>query len=246
MEDHIRTRLQNLSVATSTDDRYICYAFDGMVNLGCRSDDTRVILHRGLSSSKDGIRANRGEGAQLFNSDSVDSRPVVNKLGAAFADSDAHYFATFSVNQLGHFGVSPIKQWIDSQELQDILLSKLPHGRNGTSIAELKGSIARATAVVLLRNWMETAEIWMDYITRSPEKPLGNIWRIWWRHEYQDTMGNLSHIHALIWLHPNSEPVKVTMDRIRGMTMDLVRAEEMEEFINMGLLESYQEGNKTP
>ena len=31
------------------------------------------------------------------------------------------------------------------------------------------------------------------------ELEVGDVWRVWWRHECQDTTGNLGHIHAVIW-----------------------------------------------
>ena len=108
--------------------------------------------------------------------------------------------------------------------------------------SEIRTSIAGAAAVTMLRNWMETAEIWMTYIMKSKERPLGHVWRMWWRHEYQDTAGNLSHIHALLWLEPSAEETEnVTLDRIRGSTLQLVRVDEISSMIEEGLLESYAE-----
>ncbi len=65
----------------------------------------------------------------------------------------------------------------------------------------------------------------MNYIKSSNEQPLGKVTNIWWRHEYQDSKGNLSHIHALIWTD-NAESQEIKLDRIRGSTIDLVRNDE--------------------
>lgn len=39
----------------------------------------------------------------------------------------------------------------------------------------------------------------MNYIVTSHEYPVGRIERCWWRWEYQDAIGNLPHIHCLLW-----------------------------------------------
>jgi hypothetical protein len=81
---------------------------------------------------------------------------------------------------------------------------------------------------------MEVSMIYMRYITYSDEHPLGKVERIWWRHEYQDTMGNLSHIHSLIWL--KDEPLSTMQDRIRGSVASLLEPDEMDALIKEGLL----------
>jgi len=50
--------------------------------------------------------------------------------------------------------------------------------------------------------------------------------RVWWRFEFQDSVGNLPHIHALIWLQ-NGEPLNVTHNRIRRYIMEVIRPEEI-------------------
>ncbi len=61
---------------------------------------------------------------------------------------------------------------------------------------DLHNALIKGSCVVMLRNWMETCEIWMKYIWKSPKKPLENNKWIWWRNEYQESQGNLSHIHS--------------------------------------------------
>ena len=94
---------------------------------------------------------------------------------------------------------------------------------------------------LLLQNWMETAYIYMVHICNSPEKPLGEIEHIWWRFEFQDAVGNLPHIHALIWLKDGSEPFSITESQIRGSTIDLLSPEEVDDLIAKGLLSCQDE-----
>jgi len=39
---------------------------------------------------------------------------------------------------------------------------------------------------------------------------MGDVEHIWWRLEFQDSVGNLPHIHALIWLR-HGEPLDGTV-----------------------------------
>lgn len=229
--DHFRSRITNPSLLTSTDYRYIAFCFDNFLNLQSRHTHTRLILHRGLWNSGLG-RSIVSSRESLFDVDSIEKRPIVNKLAAAVAQKQATYFYTHTCNQQEHFGVRKLKKWIDSDELESLIMSKVG-GINGLTSHieryrdELKGSIVQSSAVVMLRNWMEVSSIWMNYIKNSKERPLGEVKRIWWRHEYQDTKGNLSHIHALIWIDEN-EMQQTTLNRIRGSTLDLITDNEVD------------------
>ncbi len=228
--NHFRSRITNSDLLTSTDPRYISFCFDQFLNLQTRHTHTRLILNRGLW--------NVGLGRSLFTTkesmydvESIENRPVVNKLAAAVAENQATYFYTHTCNQEDHFGIRNIKKWIDSYELESIIISKINAIKGLTENIEryrdeLKKSIIQSSAVIMLRNWMEVSTIWMDYIKTSKERPLGKVKQIWWRHEYQDTKGNLSHIHALIW--NESEPIEETLNRIRGSTIDLISNEELD------------------
>jgi len=217
----MRSRVTNPALGTSTDSRYLCYAFDTVVNLGCRHEDTRVVLHRGIVGTKSGI-ALREDNFSHFNVDSVDSRPTVNKLAAAVAEKQATYFFTHTPNASDHFGLAPIRAWICSDE------AIVAHGGNFCDLKqyeEIREALRQAAGIVLLRNWMETAVIYMEYINHSPEHPLGDVEHMWWRFEFQDAVGNLPHIHALLWLKDGTEDFTVTEDRIRGSNVDLLSTE---------------------
>jgi hypothetical protein len=52
------------------------------------------------------LKANQ---SREFNTDAVDSRPVVNRLAAAMGERNFTYFFTQTVNQSGFFGIKPMK-----------------------------------------------------------------------------------------------------------------------------------------
>jgi hypothetical protein len=107
-------------------------------------------------------------------------------------------------------------------------------------VVETADCIAKASAVVMMRQWMEVSNFLMHYITTSPEKPLGNVERIWYRYEFQDSMGNLPHIHALIWITGGQllERRNEILERIRGSSMSLIDHSEIDELIELGVLDS--------
>jgi len=156
IQSHLYSRLTNPTIGTSANPDYVCHAFDSMVNLGCRHEDVRVILHRGVTGTDDGVRVgDSGPGSvtdkSFFDTDSVDSRPVVNRLAAAVADRQATYFYTHTANASDHFGLSPIKKWIEGDAVMDILC-------DGTETAlqreEVRRSLRQEASVWLLRNWI--------------------------------------------------------------------------------------------
>ena len=228
----IRSRMTNPALGTSTDPRYLCYAFDTVVNLGCRHEDTRVVLHRGIVGTKSGI-ALREDNFSHFNVDSVDSRPTVNKLAAAVAQKQVTYFFTHTPNDSDHFGLVPIRDWICSEEA---LIANGGNPYDPVQSEEVSLALRQAAGGVFLRNWMETAIIYMHYISNSPEHPLGDVEHIWWRFEFQDAVGNLPHIHALLWLRDGSESFAVTENRIRGSVVDLLSSDEVDALVAEGLL----------
>jgi len=228
----MRSRITNPALGTSTDPRYLCYAFDTIVNLGCRHEDTRVVLHRGIVGTKSGI-ALREDSNSHFNVDSIDSRPTVNKLAAAVAQKQVTYFFTHTPNDSDHFGLAPIRYWICSEEA---LIANGGNPYDAVQSEEVSLALRQAACSVFLRNWMETAIIYMNYISNSPEHPLGDVEHIWWRFEFQDAVGNLPHVHALLWLRDGSESFAVTENRIRGSVVDLLSSDEVDALVAEGLL----------
>ena len=242
MQSHLYGRLTNPTLGTSNDPRYVCHAFDSMVNLGCRHEDVRVILHRGVTGTNDGVRVgDAGPGnisdKSFFNTDSVDGRPAVNQLAAAVENKQTTYFYTHTANDLNHFGLSKIKEWIESDAVMEILCDGTETVRERE---EVRLCLRQAASVPLLRNWVEACILYMNYVATSDEKPLGDVEHIWWRFEFQESVGNLPHVHALIWLK-DGEPLEITYDRIRGSIMELIRPDEIDDLVAEGLLSCAEE-----
>jgi predicted GIY-YIG superfamily endonuclease len=236
LTDHMRCRMKNPSLRTSSDPRHIYHAFDCFTNVNLRGQDSRLVLSRGFVESDNGggVCANSSD---WFNTDAIDSRPVVNKLGAAIAVKKADLFYTQSVNQKEFYGLKQLKQWLDSNEFKERLLDTKPNATND-ELVEMIDAATQAACVHFVRNWMEVAEIHMHYIAKSPEFPLGKVEKIWWRHEFQGEAGNLSHIHCLLWIEDCDGKEEMLADKVRGSIADLIRPEEIQPLIDEGFFSS--------
>ena len=102
-------------------------------------------------------------------------------------------------------------------------------------IKHWKNSLLDSCGSALLRLWMEMLNMWILYITKSPDKPMGNVTGHWSRFELQDpkAIGNLPHMHTAIWTDDDlttQEGLFAASDRIRGHIEDFVRPNEKKEY----------------
>ena len=176
---------------TSTNPRYHSYCFDKATNIAANHCDTRIFLNRGLQVSDDvngglSVQGDKG-GDNLLQS--IDSNKTVKGLCASNYYIAMDFFDTYTCNQLRHFGVKNIKQWINSNEWKecyegfDLL--------DSSSKAEVKEAITQASSTLLLRNWQEVSKLFIDYLQKSPTSPFRRVGGIFVRYEYQKDIGNL-------------------------------------------------------
>ena len=94
---------------------------------------------------------------------------------------------------------------------------------------------------------MKVGEWFMKYIEKSPEQPLGEVKKLWWRWEWQGTMGNLPHIHALLWILYNSnseEGLRKLRERIICRTRDVMTEMEIYDYMNKGKIKDWDDAFK--
>jgi hypothetical protein len=233
---HMKNRIRGYESICSQQHDYLCFAYDSITNLSCRGEDTRLVIRRG--GPNEDVSRKKEDKNLLFDSDSIESRPHVNQLCAKMREGGATYFGSHSGNHRDHFGLKSIKEWIDSRELFDLTMKNLiQHGCTETTKLEVdvKKAILNASAITMLRHWQETTELYMKYICHSPEKPLGKVTNAWYRHEYQECAGNLSHLHFLLWIDRSEEDITTTLERIRGGVLDFITPEELDSFVADGM-----------
>ena len=173
---------------------------------------------------------------------SIDSNKTVKGLCASNYYIAMDFFDTYTCNQLRHFGVKNIKQWINSNEWKecyegfDLL--------DSSSKAEVKEAVTQASSTLLLRNWQEVSKLFIDYLQKSPTSPFRRVGGIFVCYEYQKDIGNLSHIHLILQVKRNElseEENKFINDLIRASIGEVVRPQEVETFIDEGIFRSHED-----
>ena len=180
----------------------------------------------------------RGREEPIFDTDQIDCRAVVNKLAAAIREEEPTYFYTHTCSMKTHFGMKLLWEWLNSE-------AKMAQVCDGTESenkrSHLRNCITNSSGVYMLRAWMEMVHIWILYITESPEHPIGNVTKHWFRMELQDAKANLPHVHSLLWTTDNLDTEAgrvVAQNRIRASIADIVRPGERESYIAEGIFQN--------
>jgi hypothetical protein len=97
----------------------------------------------------------------------------MNQVFTAIVEKSLTCFYTHCCNQKDFYGVPKLKQWIDSPKFKQILIERFPEV-TVDELSELVESMAQASCVMIVHNWMEVAEIHMLYVAKSLERPFWN------------------------------------------------------------------------
>ena len=170
IHDHVRLRMTSCESTSYCDPRFISYSYDALVNLTCNKSDTRLILNRGLTvdtNAASGLGVRCKNDTSLFNS--IDSKQMVKNLSASQKHHKMDFFLTFTCNQKSHFGLAPIKNWIDSDKWEE-------HYPNFVNLTDdernqIRISINQSAGPIILRNWLETRELFVQWLMFSPKSP---------------------------------------------------------------------------
>ena len=187
--NHFRTRITDISLATSGSHRYIQFATDCLINMQLRKTHSQEFFRRGIQSLKLNGRNSRTFFREL-NFEQNDTEHCVRQLSAAMRDEVVTFFLTLTCNQKHHPGVAPLIHAIKNfyQNCSD----------------EVKYEAINAFMVTLVRCWSRSVRYLINLITYSKENLLGKVFKIWGRAEFQTTAGNLPHYHVLIWSEKGS------------------------------------------
>ena len=88
---------------------------------------------------------------------------------------------------------------------------------------------------------METRILFLEYLYDSPTSPYAPVDAMWTRDEYQDSVGNLPHIHLIKCIDEKamSHEQKAKMDDlIRVFTCNIVRSDKVQHLIDDGIFKS--------
>ena len=170
-----------------------------LTNLTANHEDTRLIVNRGLTVGEDktGGLALRGKGDSAL-LESIDNKEMVRNLCFSQKYHAWDHFLTYTCSMKTHFGVAPIRNWLDSGEWKKhyegfFVLDPVEQ-------KEIENAILESAAGPMLCIWEEVFLLFLEYLRKSPSSPFKKLNAIFARKEYQSKQGNLSHAHMMIEL----------------------------------------------
>ena len=248
LADHAKTRLKSIESTASTSPQYLSFLFDSLANAAVEGHDTRIVLNRGFESCMGpaGMRL-RGKDDDLY-TDGIDNRQNVHNLCSAERVKPTTLFVTMTCNQSRHFGVWPIKHWVDSgralESYKDYLRTEFPdlNELSTKSSSEVQMALSEASRSLIVRHWLEVKTFIVRYLLKSTELPLGKVFRLFGRDEFQGDTGNLPHMHLLVTLekdYATEEGRAEIQSVVRGYVDDIVTDDEVERCIEDGILQDF-------
>ena len=192
IEQQLRARLRNGSLLTSCDPRVLSFYFDIFLNFKCIQRDVRFVMNRGLTDINDHHMSPHEPRLKM---DEQDSRRLVNELAAAFRDRDADFLLTITLNMQTMFGVSPLYDLIERNTKKEF--------------REVKNRVIESFMPLYMLMWERACTYFVEYLLKSPEKPLGSVVRIFPRFEFQTSRGNAPHMHIVIWITESKHDVPI-------------------------------------
>lgn len=237
--ERARNLMTHSSSSTATDDRFTAHSYDMQANIASNGVDSRIISKSGFrvdSSSSSGLKV--GERDQSDLKESMESAQGMLNLGAAAHKHGFDLFITATCNQSKHPGIRHLHQHKESKEWTSLIegYDILPCWERD----DINISMEMAYTNILTRSWLEVRKLYVRFIMISTSSILKKVKYGFFRDEYQESSGNLSHIHALIALckadMKNEEFANFLGDLQRNSVGEIVPAYEIASFVEKGLL----------
>ena len=191
---HIRIRITDASSSTSTDTKYLSWAFDELANLTLNGVHSGEAYRRGFvvdNTSGWGMNV-RERGSDL--NESVDSHIMVRNLAMSQKYVKWTLFFTDTCNQRDRPGVKNVTAWLASEKWTEGIpgyYSLSPFDQQ-----EFKSAMQAASGPHLYHQWQVTKKMLLCHI-RDHNTVMGITTAIFNRDEYQGTTGNLCHNHLI-------------------------------------------------
>lgn len=240
--ERARNYCTHASSSTATDDHFTSYSYDILANSS--GVDSRSIARRGFrvsTANASGLELEGGDSAEL--TETQDSHKAMMNLAAASVRKPLDAFLTYTCNQSDHPGICHLHKWKESQEWTKTLdgYHYLPNCHK----EDIKISMEMAYSHMLTRCWLEVRRFWLQFIIYSTSTMLGKVTHAFFRDEYQECSGNLSHIHGLIALDRNGMDDDAFREFIcslqKNCVADIIKGDEIDHYIKSGLLQGYHD-----
>ena len=186
LEDMLRTRIIHGSFLTSCNAAYLQYVFDCLLNSQLHKTDVRIVLNRGLQEVSSPPNNSRFVSMDNFKFDCAESRKYVCELAAFIKEKNPTYFVTYICGQSTHPGIRKIFEALHELYPED------------TTTKEVLSAAFQVELMPMLRCWYRAFQYVMEWIKKSPERPLGPVSHIWMRYEWQEETAGFSNLHAIL------------------------------------------------
>ena len=242
--EQARVYATHASSSTSTDDHFLMHLYSMQANQAITGIDSRLATRSGFrvsTTTTSGLTLGDSDQSEL--TESLDSGQGAMNLAAAAEKLGMDLFLTYTPNQKDHPGLCHLHQWKESKEWTKTL--KYYDGYNSILKRDYDMSMEMAYTHVMTRCWLEVRKFWLQFIIYSTSTRLGRVTHAFFRDEYQDCSGNLSHIHGLVGLFrgdmDDEEFSKFVCSLQANSVGDIVRGNEVQDFVDKGLFKSEQD-----
>ena len=234
-----RNLCTHASSSTATDDKFTAHLWDMQTNLAGSGYDSRVVRTAGFRvdpKSVSGLAVGESDKASL--KECMDSSQALMNLAATSVKRPFDCFLTYTANQRDHPGLGHLWRWKEE-------LSWTEAFNDFDTLTEedkddIKISMEMAYTQVLTRCWLEVRSIWIDFIMNSTSSALKRVVLGFFRDEYQESSGNLSHIHALVGLDRSDMDNQEFTDFVcmlqKCCVVDIVQSHQIDDYIEAGVL----------
>ncbi len=239
-----RNSLTHASSSAATCHNYAAFNYDRQANRAASSHHSSQIARHGFrvsNTSNEGLEIGSGADGSLH--ESVDSSQMAINLAAASKTIQFDLFLTFTCNQSMHPGIRHLFDWKKSEGWT----KQFPDWKylSAAEREEVSKSFEMAYMSVVSRSWMEVRKLLLQFLIKSSSTILGKVLPAFFRDEYQEESGNLSHIHGLLGLFRRDMDVKEFRDFVcslqRSAICDLITGDEVKGYIEEGLLKDVQD-----
>ena len=239
-----RNLCTHASSSTATDDNFTSYLYDIQANAACVGIDSRLATRSGFTvstTSTSGLQLQDYTKDEL--SESLDSGQGAMNLAAASDKLGFDAFLTYTCNQSDHPGICHLHQWKESKLWTNHVdgYAELPRCQKD----DVDQSMEMAYSHILTRSWLEVRKLWLQFIIYSSTTKLKKVSHAFFRDEYQECSGNLSHIHGLLGFHKEDMDDEEFLEFICALqansVADIIPSSEVDDFIDNSLLSDEQD-----
>lgn len=239
-----RNLCTHASSSTATDDNFSAHLYDIQANAASTGIDSRLATRAGFkvsTTSSSGLEL--GEYNQSELNETLDSGQGAMNLAAASDVLNFDLFVTYTCNQSSHPGICHLHKWKESKKWTKQV--KDYNQFSSFQKDDIDKSMEMAYSNLLTRSWLEVRKLWLQFIIYSTTTKLGRVSHAFFRDEYQECAGNLSHIHGLFGLHRgamnNEEFSRFVCELQANSVADIIPSSDIENHTTEGLIKDHND-----